>query len=89
MNLFQLVVEECGIAGIIAKGVVERACLRAGIRNPERLTRIQLPACLESMIVPLNLYLGEEEANRRLQSIGAMSRDIEVVIDLAAPSLDD
>lgn len=53
-----------GLAGIIASGVVARACKKAGVA-PGTLTRRDLPRVVEAIEPLLVVYLGPNEAARR------------------------
>lgn len=90
-SLFERVVKATGLANIIATGVVKRACFRAGIKQPERLSRIELQAVMPGIETMLALYLSAEQVAEKMFIIGQMSRALSGPYEfrLEDPALDD
>ncbi len=72
-SLSELLVEKCGLARIIAVGVVRRACNRAGT-SPEALTRHDLARVVEAMEPLIMVYLPPAEVNARMAELRRIAR---------------
>ena len=89
--LFIRVVKETGLASIIAEGIVRRACIRAGVKDPERMVRLDLQKAIPSIEPMLALFLSPVEVSERMPRIIALSRTSSgpYTFNLADPALDD
>lgn len=90
-SLFDRVVKQTGLAAIIARGIVMRACIRANVKDPERMTRLDLVRALPDIERMLALYLSAEEVSEKIRYISNMAKSQSggYLIDLTDPRLDD
>lgn len=90
LTLFERVVIETGLAPLIAKGAVMRACGRARVPHPESLTRVELFRLLPELEKALAVYLSPVEARERMVEIAKFTRSTSgtLRIDLLDPALD-
>ncbi len=71
-ELFNRVVEASGLAPILARAAVSRACVRAGI-DPASLTRESLSQVIPHLEQTLEIYL-REGAWRRVRALKALTQ---------------
>lgn len=90
-SLFVRVTKETGLAAIIARGVVMRACIRTGVKNPEKMTRLDLQQALPSIKTMLALYMSADEVEERMKALRTLSSSVSgpYIFNLEDPSLDD
>ena len=62
-----------GLAKIIAKGVIRRACLRVGIA-PEELTYADLPRAVDAIVPMLAVYLPPAQVEERAAELRRFSK---------------
>lgn len=90
-SLFERVVAASGIAPILAKGVIMRSCIRAGVKDPERMSRTDLKQALPDIYRTLELYLTPDELDESFGIITRIAKSISIppMFDLADPALDE
>ncbi|MFE8596527.1 response regulator [Archangium violaceum] len=71
--LFEALVARCGLSPVIAASTMTRACRKAGV-DPQLLTVASLTRALPTIRDMLHIFLDAQEAERRIQSIQALTR---------------
>jgi CheY-like chemotaxis protein len=71
-SLFDELVARCGLSPVIAPSTMTRACRKAGV-EPQLLNPVTLAKALPSIRDMLNIFLDAQEAERRIQSIQALT----------------
>ncbi len=66
-------VERCGLARLIAVGVVRRACTRAGVSTDE-IAAQDLPRVIDAMEPLLAVYLPRPEVAARMAALRSLAR---------------
>ena len=67
-SLVDQLAAKTGLAQLIAKGVIHRACARVGI-TPEELTREELPRVVDAIEPMLAVYLSPAQAAERVTEL--------------------
>ncbi len=71
-NLFNELVARCGLSPVIAPSTMTRACRKAGV-EPQLLNPVTLAKALPTIRDMLHIFLDAQEAERRIQSIQALT----------------
>ncbi|HEX5749641.1 MAG TPA: response regulator [Archangium sp.] len=71
--LFEALVARCGLSPVIAASTMTRACRKAGV-DPQLLTAASLTRALPTIRDMLHIFLDAQEAERRIQSIQALTK---------------
>jgi hypothetical protein len=72
--LFERAVIACNLSDLLGPGVLRRACRRAGIDNPERISRRELLRAVPKIEDALSAYLTREEVQERVAAILLLTR---------------
>jgi DNA-binding response OmpR family regulator len=72
-SLFDELVARCGLSPVIAPSTMTRACRKAGV-EPQLLNPVTLAKALPSIRDMLHIFLDAQEADRRIQSIQALTQ---------------
>jgi hypothetical protein len=71
--LFEKVLAACGLASFLARDVLTRACVSAGV-DPQRLTKERLSGLLPIIRKSLALFVEKKQLDRVMHSIGDLAR---------------
>jgi DNA-binding response OmpR family regulator len=71
-TLFNELVARCGLSPVIAPSTMTRACRKAGV-EPQLLNPVTLAKALPTIRDMLHIFLDAQEAERRIQSIQALT----------------
>jgi hypothetical protein len=92
VTLFEQMVAASGLSAVLAPGVLQRACERAGIAKPERLNRHELLRALPSIENALGMYLSPIEVKERVGALIQLTRSLssgQIEICLDSERLED